>query len=84
LSPMVIQSVNASDDVLLFVHIPGEVGQPGRGISVFGRGGPYLGSFELELPIQPLSQSHFVDGHFSYVGIGPFDVPVVVRTRVGG
>jgi len=84
LSPMVIQSLHASDDGLLFVQIAGEMGESGREIDVFGQEGQYLGSFELELPIQPLSQSHFVGGYFSYVGIGPFDVPIVVRTRVGG
>lgn len=83
LAPTVIQSLHASDDGLLYVQISGELGQPGHEVDVFGAQGEYLGTFELELTIQPLSQSHFVGGYFSYVGVGAYDIPVVVRTRVG-
>jgi hypothetical protein len=81
-SPTLIQSLHASDNGLLFVQISGELGQPGHEVDVFGERGEYLGSFSLDPPIQPLSQTHFAGGFFSYVGVGPLDVPIVTRARV--
>jgi len=83
-APDIVQSLHASDNGLLFVQIAGDMGQPGKEVDVFGSEGQYVGSFRLQIPIQPLSQTDFVGGHFSYVGVGPLDVPVVVQTQVGG
>lgn len=83
-TPSTVQSIHASDDGLLFVQIQGDVGAPGHEVDVFNvQEGRYLGSFELPLPIQPLSESDFRNGHFTYLGVGDLDVPVLVQTRLG-
>jgi hypothetical protein len=81
-APRVVQSIHAAPSGRVFVQVS-DGGQPlGREIDVFDSNGSYIGTFESPVPIQPLAQSHLSDDFFAFVGVGEYDVPVVVRLRL--
>lgn len=81
-APRVVQSIHASPDGRVFVQVS-DGGQPlGRDVDVFNPEGLYVGTFQTPLPIQPLAQSDLSSEMFSFVGVGDYDIPVIVRLRL--
>jgi len=84
LAPRVVQSIHVAPDGRVLVQIS-DGGRPlGSEVDVFNADGSYAGTFETPVPIQPLAQSHISVEYFSFVGVGPYDIPVVVRLRLTG
>lgn len=81
--PRVVQSIHASPDGHVYVQVSHGGQRFGDEVDVFEPGGEYVGTFRTPLPIHPPSQSDLSGGFFSFVGVDEYDVPVVVRMRLG-
>jgi hypothetical protein len=80
--PPQIQGIVRLDDGHVVVQVAGELNAPGRLLDVFEPDGRYIGRAEAPIGISRLS-SHASDGNRLYlVGLGEFDVPVVVAVSL--